>query len=57
LVAECGVAAASGGEVEDQAGEWLGQRYGFAAGPGVHFVVGGFGMLKGEAADRGGVCA
>lgn len=54
LVAERGVAATSGGEVDDQAGEWFGQRYGFVAEAEAHWVFGGLHILEGEAADRGG---
>ena len=57
MVAERGVAATSGDEVDDQASERLGQCYGFAAEPEAHFAVGGLDMLECEAADRGGVCA
>src|SRR5262249_61207421 len=53
LVAERGVTAAPGDEVEDWVGEWFGQRDGFAAEAEVHCVPGGFHMLEAEAADGG----
>ena len=48
------MAAAPVEEVEDEAGEWFGQRDGVGAEPQAHCVFGGSHMLEGEAADRGG---
>jgi hypothetical protein len=57
LVAERGVAATSGEEVDDLASERLGECYGFASEPEVDLAVGGLDMFEGEAADRGwGLC-
>ena len=54
LVAQCGVSAAGGGELEDEGVEWLGQHDGLAAEPEPHVLLVGVNMVQGEAADRGG---
>jgi hypothetical protein len=57
LVTQGGVTAAGGDELEDEAGERLGQHDRLAAQPQPHLVVVVLDMLEAKAADRGGLCA
>jgi hypothetical protein len=54
LVAQCGVCAARGGELEEECAEWLWQGDGLAAEPELDVLLAGVNMVQGQAADRGG---
>src|SRR5260370_415460 len=54
VVAQCGVSAAGGDELEEECAEWLGQHDGLAAEPEPPVLLAGVDMIEGQAADRRG---